>query len=136
MLDGDVIVPAAHRNGVPVRRHDHVAVEHEPTGAYLGQLPRLARRKMDQVAVLLEHRGGYAAREAEPRLFLHVTDLAVNRHEYLGPQPAVHLLQLGPAGMPRNVDLALAVGDHLDAAVGEEVLDAPDGEFVARNLAA
>ena len=79
---------------------------------------------------------GMPLRESEPRLLLHVAYLAVDRHEDLGPQPAIDRLQLRPPGMAGDVDFALPVGDHLDAAIGEQVLDAADGELVAGNLAA
>ena len=52
----------------------------------------------------------------------------------LGPDPLVHGGQLGAAGMAGDVDLRLAVGDHLDAPGGELVLDAADGDLVAGNL--
>src|SRR3546814_20728324 len=46
----------------------------------------------------------------------------------------VHRRQLGPAGMTRDMDMRLALGDHLDPPRGEPVHDPPDRAFVAGNL--
>src|SRR5262249_15835705 len=59
-----------------------------------------------------------------------------HRDQNLGPQPAVKRLQLWPAGMSRNMDRTLAIGNDLDIAVGQTVLDAADGKLVAGYLTA
>ena len=78
---------------------------------------------------------GDAARLPDPRLFGHVADLAMDRDEHFGFQPAVERFQLGPPRVARDVDQRLPVGHHLDAARGELVLDLADRDLVARNLA-
>ena len=77
-----------------------------------------------------------AAGLAEPRLFLHVPNLAVDRHEDLGPDPAIERLQLGPPGMAGDVDIGLPVGDDGHVARGQAVLDPADRDLVAGDLAA
>ena len=44
---------------------------------------------------------------------------AMDRHEDLGPQPAIKRFQFRPPRMARNVNLALPVGDHDDAPLGQ-----------------
>ena len=78
-------------------------------------------------------RGGRATLRAA-RLFGHVPPLAMNGDRNLRPDPPVHRLELGLAGMARDMDMRLLLGDHLDAARREQVLHAPDRELVARDL--
>ena len=75
-----------------------------------------------------------AAGAGEARLFEHMTELAMDRDDDFGADPVVHGGKLGAAGMARNVDRRLLVGDHLDALLGQLVLDAADGDLVARDL--
>jgi hypothetical protein len=72
----------------------------------------------------------------QPRLFAHVPDFAMHRHQDFRPQPAIKRLEFGPPGCPRDVDQALPVGDERDVRRGQPVLDAADGDLVAGDLAA
>ena len=87
--------PLVHRRAVG--RQDDVAVEHQPADAHLVDLLRLAGREADDVAILLDDRVRNAVAEREPRLLGEVARLAVDRNDDLGPDPFVHLDQLGPA---------------------------------------
>ena len=91
-------------------------------------------READEVAVLLDDAVRDAAGQGEARLLAHVAHLAMDRDDDLGPDPVVHRGELGPAGMAGDVDRRLAVGDHLDALVGELVLDPADRDLVAGDL--
>src|SRR5262245_66523492 len=57
--------------------------------------------------------------------------LAVHRDGDAGLDPAVELLELAAAGVPRDVDGLILVGDDLDAQIRQAVLHAPHGLFVA-----
>ena len=76
---------------------DHVAVEHQPPDPLLADLFRPVGRKADEVAVALDDRGRNALGRREARLLAHVAHLAMDRDQYLRPDPAVHGRQLGPA---------------------------------------
>ncbi len=64
----------------------------------------------------------------------HVAHLAVRRHEYVRPQPVVHLREFRLTRMPRHMDMRLTLGDHADALGRQRVLDATDLNLVARDL--
>ena len=66
---------------------DDVAVEHQPADAHLVDLLRLARRKADDVAVLLDDRVRDAVPEREPRMLGEVPRLAVDRDDDLAAGP-------------------------------------------------
>ena len=59
--------------------------------------------------------------------------LAVHRNDDVGPDPFVHFDQLGPTGMPGNVNVGLLLGDNGDAEVGQLVHDPANRGLVARN---
>ena len=123
--------PAALVHGRAVGRQDHVAVEHQPADPHFVDLLRLAGREADDVAILLDDRVRNAVAEREPRLLGQVPRLAVDRNDDLGPDPIVHLDQLGPARMAGDVDMRLALGDDLHAEVGQLVHDPADRDLVA-----
>ena len=115
---------------------DDVAVEHQPADAHLVELLRPVGREADEVAVLLDDRLGNAVREREPRMLGHVPGLAMDRNDDLRPDPVVHCGKLGPAGMARDMDMRLPLGDISTPSVGELVHDPPDRDLVARDLLA
>ena len=57
--------------------------------------------------------------------------VAVHRHHDLGPDPFVHLDQLGAPGMAGDVDVRLLLGDDAHAEVRQLVHDPPDRDLVA-----
>ena len=57
--------------------------------------------------------------------------LAVDRDRDLRPDPAVHLLQLVAAGMARDVDEVVDLGDHLDTLAHELVVQVEERALVA-----
>ena len=60
----------------------------------------------------------------------------MHRHQNLRLDPAIQRLQLGLSGVARYVDFGLPVGDEGDPLPGQRVLDTPDGDLVAGDLAA
>ena len=113
---------------------DDVAVEDEPPDPSPRRASPGHRGEPDQVAILLDDAVRDAARPGEARLLHHVAHLAMDGDDDLGPDPVVHGGELGAAGMAGDVDRRLAVGDHLDAALGQLVLDAADRDLVAGDL--
>ena len=95
-------------DGRAVGGQDHVAVEHQPADADLVDLLGLAGREADDVAVLLHHRVRHAVAEREPGMLGQVPRLAMDRNDDLGPDPFVHLDELGPAGVAGDMDVGLA----------------------------
>src|SRR4051812_33288886 len=59
--------------------------------------------------------------------------LAMHRHDNLWAHPAIHLDQFGPAGMARDMDMRLALGDDPGTQVRQLVHDAADRDFIAGN---
>ena len=51
----------------------------------------------------------------QPRLLGQVARFAMDRNDDLGPDPIVHLDQLGPSGMAGDMDVRLALGDDANA---------------------
>jgi hypothetical protein len=97
---------------------------------------RLARRQTHQIAVHLIDDMADPGGLAHPALLAHVAHFAMNGDEDFGTQPAIELFQFRATGVARDVDVALAVGDDLDALRGQLVLDAADGDFIAGDLTA
>ena len=113
---------------------DDVTVEHQPPGADDADFLRTLGRQANDIAILLVDRLGHAARQGEPRLLGHVAGLAMDRDDDLGPDPVVHLLEFGTAGMARNVDVELAIGNGDRTEIAQRVHDPADGDFIARDL--
>src|SRR3546814_12403290 len=64
---------------------------------------------------------------------VQVTQFAMHRNREARPDPAVHLLQLGPRRMPGHVDQTLAVSDDVEAEMDQPLLHEVHGPLVARN---
>ena len=103
---------------------------------HLADLAGFSGREADNVARFLDHIVRNAAFLAEPRLFEQMPGLAMDGHEDFRLQPGIERLELRAPGMAGYVDEVLLVGDHHDPAFGQTVLDRPDGDFVAGDLAA
>ena len=56
----------------------------------------------------------------------HVPDLAMDRQGDLRPHPLIDADKLVSRGMTRDVDVCLAVGDDLDTARHQGILQASD----------
>src|SRR4029078_12164961 len=67
----------------------------------------------------------------EPRMRIEMPPLAMHRDGNLRLHPAIELLELAPARVPRHMHRRIALGDHLDAEIGKAVLHAPDRLLVA-----
>src|SRR5262245_31094218 len=67
----------------------------------------------------------------EPGMSFEMPTLAVHRNGDAGPDPAVELLELAAARVPRDVDGLILIGDDLDAQIGQAVVHACNGLFVA-----
>ena len=123
--------PLIHRR--TVSRKDDVAIEHEPADANLVDFLRLTRREADNVAILLNHRAADTVAEREARMLGEVARLAMDGNHDFGPNPIVHLDQLGPSRMAGDMDMRLALGDDLRIEVGKLVHDPADRDLVARD---
>ena len=62
---------------------------------------------------------------------VQVARLAVDRHGDLRPDPAVHLLELVAAGVARDVDEMVLLGDHLDALTDQQIVQVEQRALVA-----
>ena len=78
-------------------------------------LLRLARRKPNHISILLHDGAIYAVTERQTGVLGQMPRLAVHRNDNVGPDPFVHFDQLGPTGMPGNVNVGLLLGDNSDA---------------------
>jgi len=98
-----------------------------------GDDPRFAGRQPHDVAVVGPHDFADALGAGEIGVFGEMQRLAVRRHGDLRLQPIVELSDLGAARMAGNVDEMGAVGDDLDALLGQRVDDPADRLLVAGN---
>src|SRR5688572_3692047 len=69
-------------------------------------------------------------RERKARMLSHVTGLAMDRNDDLGPYPVVHLRKLGAAGMSGHVDMSLPLGDDDHTQIGQRIHDSADRRLV------
>ena len=90
-----------------------------------------AGREPHHLAVPRHDRLRHAAGFGEPRLRQEMARLAMDRHGDRRPHRAVHAHELVLRRMARDMDEMVVLGDDLDAALGERVLQAPDRALVA-----
>ena len=117
-----------------VAGREQVAVfEHQPSGRHLVEDLRRAWRQAHQVAVAHLERLRHLEPARQRQVLVQVARLAVHRDRDLRLDPAVHLLDLVAAGMAGDVHEVIVLGDHLDAARDQAVVQIVEGALVARD---
>src|ERR1700730_17182745 len=125
--------PAAICYRALLRVDDQAAILVKPALRHFVDDTRRPGCKPDHVAIAAHQSLGYASPAGECGMFGKVQRLAMNRHHYARPHPAVKIFKFGPARMAGDVDEMGTIGDHFDALANKTIDDAAHGLFVTRN---